>query len=97
MVETRGDKIPFTKHFDSVFKIACLLNKSRYRVLEIAQKLKIKERTVYRNLKVLEELGWPVEQDFTGRYFIVEHSCPICGGNKKQPLEIYKNIDQTDQ
>lgn len=59
-------------------------------VHEIAEELSISPRTAYRYINLLDSVCFEIEQDFEGRYFIVEATCPLCGGNHKT-LERTKN------
>lgn len=54
-----------------VFKLIQLLKGTRKRsAIEISEMMEISKRTFYRYLNLLEELGFEVELDFEGRYFI---------------------------
>mgnify|MGYP000294804143 CR=1 FL=1 len=54
-----------------VFKLIQLLKGTRKRTaVEISEMMEISKRTFYRYLNLLEELGFEVELDFEGRYFI---------------------------
>ena len=58
--------------------VRILLGKRKLNVPQIARKLGVTERTVYRHLNTLEELGWKIGCD--NGYFIHRRcKCPMCG------------------
>ncbi len=58
--------------------VKILLGKRKLSVPQIARKLGVTERTVYRHLNTLEEMGWKIGCD--NGYFILRRTkCPMCG------------------
>src|SRR5690606_5733802 len=53
-----------------VFQLIGLLKGGGRTVGQLASHLEATERTVYRYFKLLEEIGFIIDQDFNGRYFI---------------------------
>lgn len=53
-----------------VFQLIGLLKGGGRTVGQLASHLETTERTVYRYFKLLEEIGFLIDQDFNGRYFI---------------------------
>lgn len=53
-----------------VFQLIGLLKSGGRTVPQLAQQLDTTERTIYRYFKLLEEIGFIIDQDFHGRYFI---------------------------
>lgn len=63
-----------------LMELIMLLQSARFTVEELAEHFDQCERTVYRYINLLESLEFGIEKDFNKRYFIVEHTCPLCGG-----------------
>lgn len=76
--EVKGAGIKAAKLF-RVFELIKLLCNGEYRLEALSEILEMDERTVRRYIKFLEYMGMQVDQDFEGRYFIVEGCCPLCG------------------
>lgn len=58
--------------------VKILLGKKRLSVAQLSQKLGVTERTVYRHLNTLEDMGWKIGCD--NGYFIPRRcKCPMCG------------------
>lgn len=53
-----------------VFQLIGLLKSGGRTVPQLSGQLDMSDRTVYRYFKLLEELGFIIDQDFNGRYFI---------------------------
>jgi predicted DNA-binding transcriptional regulator YafY len=53
-----------------VFQLIGLLKGGGRTVDQLAQQLDTTQRTIYRYFKLLEEIGFIIDQDFHGRYFI---------------------------
>jgi biotin operon repressor len=58
--------------------ISCLL-KAHRSIKELAQRFDVCERTVYRYILILEQIGYSVDTDKELKRFIVDTSCPVCG------------------
>jgi predicted DNA-binding transcriptional regulator YafY len=58
--------------------VKILLGKKKLSVARLSQKLGVTERTVYRHLNTLEDMGWKIGCD--NGYFIAPRcKCPMCG------------------
>jgi proteasome accessory factor C len=53
-----------------VFQLIALLKAGGRTVAQLADQLNAAERTIYRYFKLLEEIGFIIDADFSGRYFI---------------------------
>lgn len=53
-----------------VFQLIGLLKSGGRTVQQLAEQLDANQRTVYRYFKLLEEIGFIIDQDFHGRYFV---------------------------
>ncbi|MDL5047976.1 HTH domain-containing protein [Oscillatoria amoena NRMC-F 0135] len=53
-----------------VFQLIGLLKSGGRTVDQLAQQLDTTSRTIYRYFKLLEEIGFMIDQDFHGRYFV---------------------------
>ena len=53
-----------------VFQLIGLLKSGGRTVQQLAEQLDANQRTIYRYFKLLEEIGFIIDQDFHGRYFI---------------------------
>jgi predicted DNA-binding transcriptional regulator YafY len=53
-----------------VFQLIGLLKSGGRTVEQLAQQLDTTSRTIYRYFKLLEEIGFMIDQDFHGRYFV---------------------------
>jgi len=63
--------------------VKLLLRKRKLSTARIAEKLGVTERTTYRDLNALEDMGWKIR--FDGGYYIARNSrCPMCG----KPVEL---------
>lgn len=64
-----------------------ILTHEKYSARELSNKTKMSMRTVYRYLKLIESLGFIIDQEcFGGKYFIVSNSCPLCGNKNEEKL-----------
>lgn len=61
--------IPQTKLL-RLFQIIAVLKGGRWTIKDIAQRFDASERTIYRYLKLLEEVDFPIEKGFDNKYFI---------------------------
>lgn len=81
--EAKIEVFPTTIEFNVVrhfIEMVNVIRQGHYTVPEIASRIHISERSTYRLLKFLEEIGIEVDKDFENRYFIV-NVCPciLCG------------------
>src|SRR6267142_1155718 len=53
-----------------LLQIIVVLKTGRWIIKHLAQRFDTSERTIYRYLKLLEEVDFPLEKDFENRYFI---------------------------
>lgn len=53
-----------------IFQLIGLLKSGGRTVRQLAQQLDTTDRTIYRYFKLLEEIGFIIDQDFHGRYFV---------------------------
>lgn len=63
-----------------LIRLLSLINRLKVRRMtrkEISEFLDVGWRTAYRYVKLLEAADIPIEQDFHGRYFIVEPPKPV--------------------
>ena len=51
--------------------VECLKN-GRYTIAELAIYFHISERTVYRYIRLFDNIKLPIEQDFENRFFIIK-------------------------
>lgn len=65
-------------YVSSSFLLIETLHNGRYKYDELAKILGVEFRTVYRQMANLEEIGYHIEQDFKGRFFIASDVCPFC-------------------
>lgn len=63
-----------------LLELIMFLQASRWTIEQLAEKFDMSDRTIYRYIQILESLEFGVEKDFDNRYFIVEDTCPLCGG-----------------
>jgi hypothetical protein len=72
------------------------LQKERRTIADLVAEFGACERTIYRYLNLLDSLDIDIDQDFNGRYFIVDNSCPICGKEHKHRSE-QNNVRRTSK
>jgi hypothetical protein len=61
-----------------LFDIVQLLFNRSCSMEYMAERLEVSQRTVYRYVKLIEEMGISVDSDFYHRYFIAQDDCPVC-------------------
>lgn len=67
-----------------IIEMIVLLQSSRFTISDLALRFNQSERSVYRYLSAMEALDFPVEKDFSGKYFICDTTtCPLCGRAKE--------------
>src|SRR5258706_13990226 len=54
-----------------LFDIIALLKNAHFTINELAKRIDTSGRTIYRYLRLLEEVNFLVEKDFANRYFII--------------------------
>src|ERR1700743_3108289 len=81
--------IPQTKLL-RLFQIIGVLKTGRWTIKSLAERFDTSERTIYRYIKLLEEIELLVEKDFDGKYFI--HSNEDDLGNSEFTIEEMKLI-----
>jgi predicted DNA-binding transcriptional regulator YafY len=54
-----------------LFQIIAVLKSGRWTIKQLAARFNTSERTIYRYIKILEEVDFLVEQDFNNHYFII--------------------------
>jgi predicted DNA-binding transcriptional regulator YafY len=64
-----------------ILQAAKMLMHDRYTLKQLANHFDTSERSIYRWMNTINEIGWPVERDFNGKFFIVEGCCPMCGSS----------------
>ncbi len=62
--------IPQTKLL-RLFQIIAVLKSGHWTIQQLADRFDTSKRTMYRYMKILEQVEFLVETDFTNRYFIV--------------------------
>lgn len=81
--EIRKDREEFTgKSFVKGLRLLCFLHTGQYTVNDLAYKLEVSEQTVYRYLRVIEDMGICIDETLDngyGKYFIAQDNCPMCG------------------
>jgi len=86
--------IPQTKLL-RLFQIIAVLKTGRWSIKSLAERFDTSERTIYRYVKLLEEIELLVEKDFDGKYFI--HSSEDELGTSEFTLEEMKLIKKLIQ
>lgn len=59
------------------------LHVKRMSINDVMAFLDLKQRTAYRYLALLEEIGLPIERGFDKKFFIAQDNCPLCGRNQQ--------------
>lgn len=72
-------EIPQAKIMRLLQMVAIIHESHRATINELREQLDTSKRTIYRYIKILEAVGIPVDIDETGKIFIVDHHCPLCG------------------
>jgi predicted DNA-binding transcriptional regulator YafY len=97
-IPPRGKKtdsiIPQTKLL-RLFQIIAVLKTGRWTIKSLADRFDTSERTIYRYIKLLEEIELLIEKDFDGKYFI--HSSQDELGTSEFTLEEMKLIKKLIQ
>lgn len=86
--------IPQTKLL-RLFQIIAVLKTGRWTIKSLAERFDTSERTIYRYIKLLEEIELLIEKDFDGKYFI--HSSGDELGTSEFTLEEMKLIKKLIQ
>src|ERR1041385_109380 len=86
--------IPQTKLL-RLFQIIAVLKTGRWTIKSLAERFDTSERTIYRYIKLLEEVELLIEKDFDGKYFI--HSSGDELGTSEFTLEEMKLIKKLIQ
>jgi len=86
--------IPQTKLL-RLFQIIAVLKTGRWTIKSLAERFDTSERTIYRYIKLLEEVELLIEKDFDGKYFI--HSSEDELGTSEFTLEEMKLIKKLIQ
>lgn len=61
-----------------VYQLIVELKQKNMSIEEIARFLSTSERTAYRYVDLLNEVGFETDKDFKNRHFIVPDTCPFC-------------------
>jgi DNA repair exonuclease SbcCD ATPase subunit len=61
-----------------IIQLIIHLHHGRWTIKQLADRFDASERTIYRDLGAIEDLDFPLEQDFSKRYFIANEKCPVC-------------------
>lgn len=77
-----GNVLNVTKKIKVLLDIVKYLKDKRNNIQSLSAEFDINIRTMYRYLKVIEDLGYPIECDFKGKFFIAESQCPLCKETK---------------
>jgi proteasome accessory factor C len=88
--------IPQTKLL-RLFQIISVLKTGRWAIKSLAERFDTSERTIYRYIKLLEEVELLIEKDFDGKYFI--HSSSDELGNSEftiEEMKLIKKLIQTE-
>ncbi len=88
--------IPQTKLL-RLFQIISVLKTGRWSIKSLAERFDTSERTIYRYVKLLEEVELLIEKDFDGKYFI--HSSADELGNSEftiEEMKLIKKLIQTE-
>jgi hypothetical protein len=88
------EREPIGETFKTLIALVHFLREKPRRRLSVHVALGVSERSFYRHVQMLEALGVPVEKDFNNRYFIPEHTCPLCG---KQPATTTTNDSSAER
>ncbi len=92
--KTTESIIPQTKLL-RLFQIIAVLKNGRWSIKSLAQRFDTSERTIYRYVKLLEEVELLIDKDFEGRYFI--HSSEDEPGSAEFTLDEMKLIKKLIQ
>ena len=63
---------------ESIIHLVRALHERRLTMRDMGNVLGVSGRTAYRQLEILERLGFPIEKDFDGKFFIASDECPFC-------------------
>jgi predicted transcriptional regulator YheO len=90
-IRSRAFVLDLVKHADAteseipqarmlkVFDLIKILRNEQSNVESLAKAIDSSERTVYRYLKLIEAIGFPLEESFHGNFFIADDCvCPLC-------------------
>jgi predicted AAA+ superfamily ATPase len=66
-----------------LMQMAMMLQTSKVTVAQIAKRLDMCARSVYRYIDILEAMDIAIEKDFYNKYFIAQDLCPLCGSEVK--------------
>lgn len=70
-----------------IMKLIKSLQRNRFTIEALTYREKICRRTMYRYIAIIQELGYPIECDFEGRFFIVEGCCPMCSKTNNHSIQ----------
>ena len=66
-----------------VYQLIRRLSEKPYRnIKSLAHNMQMSEKTVRRYLKLIQEIGYDIEEDFEGRQYIAYHKYPAEGRRK---------------
>lgn len=80
-----------------LFQIIAVLKTGHWSIRDIAARFDTSERTVYRYIKLLEEVDFIIDKDFDGNYFI--HSSDDDPGNtafSREEMKLIKRLIETE-
>ncbi len=75
----------------SMFVLIDVLVHKRLSIKEISKEIEVSPRTLYRQFKILEEMGYAVDKDFKNKYFIAMDVCPIC--KRETKIEVNEQME----
>jgi len=88
--------IPQTKLL-RLFQIISVLKNGRWSIKSIAQRFDASERTIYRYIKLLEEVDFPIEKGFDNMYFIsTSEDEPTQSVFTIEEMKLIKKLIQTE-
>lgn len=70
-----------------LFQIIAVLKSGHWTVQQLAERFDTSERTIYRYIKLLEEVDFLIEKDFNNRYFIIT--------SEDDPMQTVFSIEET--
>lgn len=72
-----------------VFDLIKLLQSENHTIESLAKKIDSSERTVYRYFKLIEVIGFELEESFDGKFFIITDNCkcPLCGNKNEENIK----------
>jgi proteasome accessory factor C len=78
-----------------VLNIISMLKENHWPVTTLSRKVDMTQRTLYRYLRLIESVGFPLEKDFQNRYFIVANDAEQSAHFTIEELAVLKKLIST--